>query len=68
MMNLLQYKNWAFTAFTVVAITMGVGYFYASNLNNKSSEMVSLADLSDADIDLILEVKKAMYAASIESY
>jgi len=68
MMNLLQYKNWVFSVFIVVTIIMGMGYFYASNLNNKSSEMVNLTDLSDADIDRILEVKTAMYAASIESY
>jgi hypothetical protein len=42
--------------------------FYAGNMSKNQSGEVELTDLSDADIDLIVEVKAAMYAASIESY
>ena len=67
-MNFFPNKNWVFSVFTIVLLTAAVCYFYAVNLNDKSSEAVKLTDLSDSDIDLILEVKTAMYAASIDSY
>jgi sugar phosphate permease len=68
MMYLLTNKNWIFSIFSAVVLTAGLGYFYSNNLSKNQSEMVELTDLSDADIDLIVEVKSAMYAASIESY
>jgi sugar phosphate permease len=67
-MRLLQYKNWVFSVLTVIVLAAGAGYIYTGNLMTKSPEMVSFTDLSDADIDQILEVKSAMYAASIEAY
>lgn len=67
-MHLLSYKSWVFNIFTVILLAAGAGYFYTDNLMSEPSEMVSFTDLSDADIDQILEVKSAMYAASIESY
>ena len=67
-MHLHTNKNWIFSVFSAVVLTVGLGYFYAGNLSKNQSQMVELTDLSDADIDLIVEVKSAMYAASIESY
>jgi len=68
MMHLLSNKNWIFSIFSVFVLTAGLGYSYAGNLSKNQSEMVELTDLSDADIDLIVEVKSEMYAASIDSY
>jgi hypothetical protein len=67
-MSILCDKNWIFSIFAVVVLTTGTAYFYDGNLSKQQSETVELTNLSDADIDLIVEVKTAMYAASIESY
>ena len=67
-MSFLTSKNRIFSVLTAVVLTAGLGYFYAGNLAQNQSAKVELTDLSDADIDLIVEVKSAMYAASIESY
>jgi len=67
-MLLLSHKNRVFSVFTVILLVAGALYFYTDTLMSESAEMVSFTDLSDADIDQILKVKSAMYAASIESY
>ena len=67
-MTLFYSKTSLFNILAIVILMAGAGYFYAANLHNNQSGAVELTDLSDADIDLIVEVKTAMYAASIESY
>ena len=67
-MSFLTSKNRIFSVLTAVVLTAGLVYFYAGNQAQNQSGKVELTDLSDADIDLIVEVKSAMYAASIESH
>ena len=45
-----------------------MSHYHAGSFSNGQSEMIKLTDLSDTEIDQIVEVKSAMYAASIESY
>ncbi len=64
-MNIQNNITWLFGIFAVVALFSGSSFIYSEKTNK--SEMIQFADLSDADINLILAVKAKMDTARINN-
>ncbi len=64
-MTLQNNKSWLLGIFASVMLITGGSYFY-SDANAADASMIQFADLSNADIDLILSVKAKMNAAAIQ--
>ena len=66
-MNALEGKNWIFNFFAIATLTVGAIYVITSDNFDVRPEQIQLANLSDADIDMILVVKNKMHEAKIRA-
>jgi hypothetical protein len=57
---ILQDTSWLLSIVVAVMLFTGGSYLF---IDNDTSEMIQISDLSDTDIDMILAVKAEMYAA-----
>jgi len=61
-MNLFQHKSGLLSVIAIFSIMVAASYLFADESNASESVMISFANLSDADVDMILAVKAEMHA------
>ena len=66
-MNFFNNKSWFFNLLAVASLTIMMSYFVVNKNFSAESEPVQFVNLTDADIDKILNIKAEMQEAKIQA-